>query len=313
MSDASRALGELGHVLLRRQEGLTLSAANGIWVSPSTKLLPGYAAAQRATFGARVESRDFSDPATLSAINKWFAARTRNLIPKMLSELSPDTGVVLANALYFKAKWQVPFKVAETSPAPFHVPGKSAADTPLMHHAGEEFPYKENEDYQAVRLPFAGDGLEMIIALPREERDAATWVKALDAKGWDGLLGAADYAKQPGDLALPRLKLASGGDMRPTLELIGFKKAFGEGADFTRLARSRIHLDQVVHRAALNWDEEGAEAAAATAVIGVRSAMVPVGRFKMTVDRPFVFVLRDLRTGTVVLLGLVNDPGQAGT
>ena len=98
--------------------------------------------------------------------------------------------------------------------------------------------------------------------------------------------------------------------MRPSLEAIGLAPAFGPRADFAAMSRSPIRLDQVVHRTALAWDEEGAEAAAATAVLGVRSA-APLEEppFTMTIDRPFLFALRHAPTGTLVLLGLVTDPG----
>jgi serpin B len=180
----------------------------------------------------------------------------------------------------------------------------------MMHRSDRAFMYRETDAYQAVRLAFAGGAFEMVIALPREGVEAVGWAKGLNAQTWADLLDGAKYAERQGELALPRLKLATGGDLRPQLQAIGFGEAFGEKANFSRLARSPIRLDQVVHRTALKWDEEGAEAAAATAVLGVRSAVIGPQPFKMIVERPFVLALRHVQTGALVLLGLVQDPRE---
>jgi serine protease inhibitor len=312
MEKASQDLGKLSRQMLARDKDQALAIANGIFLAPDAKPVEAYVASQSKTFQARIESRDFSQPDTLKAINAWFSEQTQGLIPQMLADLSPETRVVLANALYFKGRWQVPFQAEQTVARPFRVAGTQPSDVRMMHRSGRSFMYRETDAYQAVRLPFTGGAVEMVIALPREGLEAAGWATGLNAQAWADLLDNSKYADRPGELALPRLKLSSGGDVRQQLQAIGFGNAFGDKADFSRLARSPVRLDQVVHRTALKWDEEGAEAAAATAVVGVRSAVILGPQpFKMIVERPFVLVLRHVQTGTIVLLGLVQDPRES--
>jgi len=306
---ASTILGGLVHRISKPDKNLIMRTANGIWLAEDAKAQATYLASQRKNFNARVETKDFADPKTIEAINQWFARETQNLIPKMLSELPAETRVVLANALYFKGRWAVPFPAAQTKPGAFKVAGGQAIDVPMMRQPEKEFLYRQGDDYQAVRLPFAGGGYEMVIALPREGLAAVEWAKTL--REWDNLLDPKKYSQQPGTLALPRLKVASGGEIRPPLEAIGLKDAFGNDADFSRMARSPVHFDQVVHRTVLTWDEEGAEAAAGTAIVATRTAAFPQEPFEMIVDRPFILALRHVQTGALVLLGLVNDPREA--
>ncbi|UYO54594.1 serpin family protein [Rhodopseudomonas palustris] len=312
-STAQKAGSELASLLkqlLKPQKSVTLRAANGIWLSKDAELNADYAEVQRKVFHARIESRDFADPHTIAAINRWFAEKTNNLIPEMLPELPAQTQIVLANALYFKGRWQETFKAELTKPGPFQVAGNEPATLPLMNRSDSSFLYRETDQYQAIRLPFAGRVYEMLIALPKQGIGAAQWAKELDEAAWSGLFDNGAYRETPGELTLPRLKLTTGSDIRPSLEAIGLKGAFGEGADFSRMSKSKIQLDQVVHRTALTWDETGAEAAAATAIVGVRSAISNEPKpFKMVVDRPFVLALRHASSGAAILLGLVNNPG----
>lgn len=311
-AQAGKALGDFTQGLLREDPKLILRSTSGIWLAHGIEPQPAYVEAQRAAFRARIESRDFSRPETLDEINGWFSEQTQRMIPKMLAELPANSAMVIANALYFKAQWQEPFDAKQTSPGPFRVAGKEAVGVALMHRRGAMLAYRESEAYQAVRLPFAGGMFEMVVALPRTGLNGLDWAKGLGRKGWSELLDKAGYEKRAGELGLPRVKLASAGEMRPALERIGLREMFAPDADFTGLAKTRVHPDRVIHRTVLQWDEEGAEAAAATAVVGVRAMSPRTGPepFRMVVDRPFVLALCHVESGTTVLLGFVNDPRE---
>jgi serpin B len=308
MEEVTNELGSLLQSLLKQEKEVILRAANGIWLATDARPVAAYVKAQQQDFSAEVKSVDFARPSTKDGINKWFSDKTNHLIPKMLSQLSTDTRVVLANALYFKGRWQTPFKAALTAPGMFHVAGKQAGTLPLMHRKDGTFLYQETERGQAVRLPFAGRDFNVVVVLPRQEMAAVDVAKSLDDKGWSELLDDKGYEQRPGELTLPRLKLSSGADMRTALEAIGLKGVFSDDADFSRLSQTRVKLDQVIHRAVLSWDEEGAEAAAATAAVVVRSVSVHPAAFTMVVDRPFLMALKHAPTGALVLLGLVNNP-----
>lgn len=283
-------------------------SANGIWLADDAKLVPTYVDTLHNSFRARIESVDFSKSKAVKDINDWFARETRNLIPNMVSQLPRDTRVLLANALYFKGQWSIPFQTKATKPTPFHLSNGQAADVPMMRRSDDGFRYCKSENYQAVKLPFGKGDFEVAIVLPTATRDAAKNAAELVSVAWSDC-----YAERSGQVSLPKLKLTAGGDIKPMLEAIGLKEVFSASADFSKMAKSRVKFDQVVHRVALSWDEEGAEAAAGTAVVMTKSVSTSVDRFEMNVDRPFVFVLSHVKTGAVILVGLVNDPREGSS
>jgi serine protease inhibitor len=303
----SRDLGALARMLLQRNASVTFQLINGIWLSPGIKPQESYVEAQRVRFDARVQAADFSDPATAQAINKWYAENTHGLISDMISNIAPDTRVLLANALYFKGEWQTPFEPSQTASGPFRIGGKQTRNMPMMHTHGS-FAYVKTPNYQSIRLPFANGDYEVIIALSDQKLDARSWIRSLDQDGLAKLLNA-ECSKGTGNLALPSLEISTGKDISMILKALGFAEAFGNGADFSRLAAAQIRLSEVIHRVVLKWDEKGAEAAAGTA-----GRMVPLSlirdTFEMIVDRPFLAALRHVPSGALLLIGLIEDPTQ---
>ena len=280
---------------------VTFRSVGGLWLASDAKPVPAYLALLRNSFQARIETADFSKPEAVKDINDWFADQTQQMIPNMVSQLRADTRLLLANALYFKGRWTTPFH-ASNQPAPFHLTNGKTADVPMMHHGDDSFQYAETSSYQAVKLPFGKGDFEVVVALPKQGVDPAANAVELIS------VASMPFSERSGWLALPRLKLSAGGDVRPVLEAFGLKDAFSNSADFSRLTESRVRFDQVIHRVALSWDEQGAEAAAGTAVVLPKPGEVRADRFDMNVDRPFVFVLRHVRTGAAILVGLVNNP-----
>jgi serine protease inhibitor len=309
MDEASSNLGALVRLLNRSDASITLSTVSGLWLASDIRARASYINAQRGAFQARVEMADFRNPATLDSINRWFAASTKNLIPNMLSNIPLDTRVLLANALYFKGNWQVPFSPSRTAPGPFYVGGRRVRQLQLMHHSDRKFVYTETADYQRIRLPFANGDFELIIVLPRQGLDASSWAARLGESGLLRLFESGSDQKRRGDIALPRLQLSTAGETSAILDTLGFGEAFGPNADFSRLATSPIKLSHVIHRVVLKWDEKGAEAAAGTGLVEALISAQPNPRaFKMIVDRPFVLALRHVLTGTLIVGGLVNNP-----
>lgn len=282
-------------------------SVNGMWLAANARPVPAYIELLRNGFQAMVATEDFSKPKAVKDINDWFARQTQQLIPNMVSQISADTRVILANALYFKGQWTTPFPAGATQPAPFRLADGKTIDVPMMRRSDDGFQYSETASYQAIRLPFGKGEFEVIVALPKDGVDPA--------KNAGELTGAANgqFSERPGRLSLPRLQLTAGGDVKGVLEAFGLKEPFSTAADFSKLAKSRIKFDQVVHRVALSWDEQGAEAAAGTAIVMTKTAALPADPFEMNVDRPFVFVLRHVKTGAAILVGLVNDPRQGSS
>lgn len=311
------ALGAAGGRLLRalQEEGAgeAFSAANALWVAPDLGLREAFAERQREDFEAAVAPLDFAETSALEQVNAWFAEATRGMIAPMLEELPPDTRLLLANALHFKSDWQVTFDPAETAEGDFRRLDGTTAGAAFMARAGK-LRYREGEGLQeglqAVSLAFAGGDFEMLLLLPPAGEDPRAWGAALAPEDWAGLLDATAYAPRSGRLLLPRVVLRSGGSLRDQLAALGLAVAFGPGADFSALAEEPLMLDQVVQRTALEWDETGAEAAAATAITTTRTAVPEDEPFELVLDRPFFAVLRHAGSGAVLLQGLVADPGD---
>ncbi|HLJ65679.1 MAG TPA: serpin family protein [Stellaceae bacterium] len=310
MSAASADMSALMRELLTGEAARSFRVANGLWVSPAAPLRDGFAKGARAAFETEIASLDFTSPQSFRVINRWFAARTQGLIPDMLGPLPADTRLVLANALYFRGRWQNPFAAALTAPGVF-VPGGLSdivvmRQVPMMEARERAFLYRETENFQAVRLPFAGGRFEAVIVLPNHR--AADWVKAQGAAAWQEVLDPARFDERSGDLLLPRLAIAAAQELQPALESVGLRIAFTHDADFRGLAEGPLWLDQLVHQTVLKLDEEGAEAAAATIASGARFGDEPAKPFRMVVDHPFLLALRHVASGTLVLVGWINDP-----
>lgn len=303
---AGRDLQALDALLSSDDDSLTLSLANGIWLAPDLGLQPEFTRFAEANFRARVEAVDFADPATREAINHWFSERTREKIPELLQELRADTRIVIGNALYVNGRWQTAFDPELTDEAPFHVATDETRPVRMMHRNQGHILYREHATHQAVRLAFADPDHELLVVLPAEGLSTTALQAERDDSGQPLWLALEGFRPQPVQLALPRMDLELGGDLRSALEALGLGPAFAADADFGALASEPVMLDQVIHRVAFTVDEQGAEAAAATAITGVRSA--PARAFEMIVDRPFLVALRHVPSEAILFLGRVGNP-----
>lgn len=287
-------------------DSATLRSANGVWSAETLPLRPEYAAQVADTLGAEVGSVDFSAPDTLAGINDWFGRKTGGLIPRLLDRLPAETAVVLGNAMYFKGKWAMPFDAANTQDGPFQTP-QGEREVPLMRRAYTALPYRETPRGQAVRLDFSGGRFELLVILPAEGLAPAALLGE-GAGALDEWVDEGGYAPRGVELTLPKLDLESAGELLEPLRAAGFGTALGEGADYGALSEEAVAISRVIQKVVLKMDEAGAEAAAATAAIGVRSAVALPERAKMTVNRPYLLMLRHKPTAGGLALALVRRP-----
>lgn len=303
---ASRGSGAKG----QDGNGFRLKLANSIWGQSGYQFMPQYLETLARNYGAGLRLADFAkspEPARLT-INDWVEDQTEGKIPDLLPQgvIDPLTRLVLANAVYFNAAWKYPFEKANTQPRPFTLLDGSRVDVPMMSQT-KTMPYARGEDYQAVELPYDGGELSLVLLLP----DSG------DFKRFEGSLSrdrveAALKSLQPTPVALtlPKFTYQSSFSLAKTLSGMGMPSAMTPGqADFSGIDGSRdLFVSDVIHKALVVVDEKGTEAAAATgAVIGLTSAPAaqPV---TITVDRPFVFLIRDVETGALLFVGRVLNP-----
>lgn len=306
LSSAGQAMASLRGAL-PSGAGVSVETATGVWAGQGFVLRPAYVAKAKSAFGAAAATVDFSDPKTIARINAWVGSATHGKIPHLLDTLPADTRVVLGGALYVKAAWQDKFDPAATAPADFVRADGRTVSVPTMHKAAT-FAYVENAAVQAVALPFRDPHYELIVVLPKPGQEAA--VRAAIGQGGASALDAVRFVERAGKLAMPKAKLAWSGDLLEPLKRLGLSEALTEGAVYDAMSDQTFAVGAVAHKVVFDMDEDGAEAAAATAVVGVRSVAAEAP-FVMTVDRPYYFVLREKLSGAILFAGFVADPGTA--
>lgn len=286
------------------------SVANSVWAHEGFPFHDAFFESVTAAFDARVESRDFQDPATLEAINGWVDAETEGRIPRLLDAIDPELVMFLVNAIWFDGTWTTRFDPDETAPADFHRADGSTVTVDLMRLLEPSLPVVVGDGFTAVDLPYGGGAFGMTVVLPEEGRDAREFAAGLDDPTWRGITDALQE-RELGEVALPRFTLSYGTRLDPMLEAMGMGIAFDEvAADFSDLSPlgQDLFISEVRQKTFIEVDEAGTRAAAATSVgIGVTSAPP-----SLVVDRPFVFAIRERLTGTLIFAGVVGDPTAEG-
>lgn len=304
---ADDRLHELGNALDRElrtrssTDGVDVDIANRVWVDDGLELLDGYVQTSATHYGAALAQLDISgDPeGARVAVNAWVAEATGRMIEELFptGSIEANTRLVLANALHLRADWKFPFPPARTSDQPFLLADGSGVDVPTMHY-DESLPSGRGAGWTAVRLPYSGEQLSMTVIVPDE---LASFEQRLDV----ALLEQVEASIRPGGihLSLPRFTVRTHLSLVEALADMGMPSAFGS-ADFSGMTRGAgLSLAAVEHEAVVEVDEEGTEAAAASG-----GAMAGSHGPTVTVDRPFLFVVRDEPTGAVLFLGRVADP-----
>jgi serpin B len=262
-------------------------------------------------YGAGVRLCDFTRQADPSRkmINQWVSDKTESRINDLLPQgsIDSDTRMVLVNAVYFNAAWAHPFQEAQTAPAPFHALDGSTPSVPMMNQT-EELGYAADDLAQAVELPYDGNQVSMVVVLPRGD------FKTYEA-GFDASRAQAIFAGLQGrsvQVSLPKFQIKGATiSLKPALQALGMKQAFVDGqADFSGIVKPSVdalHIADVLHQAFVKVDEKGTEAAAATAVL-LKAGAAPVEVPSFVANRPFLFFVRDIPTGTVLFAGRVASP-----
>ncbi len=245
----------------------------------------------------------------LGAINGWVKRKTEGRIDTILEQLSANSVCVILNAIYFKGTWDAQFDKKSTRDAPFNISADKQVNVPLMHRK-DNYKLLEQENIQVISLPYKGKELSMVVFLPGQADGLAAIEEQLKAKDIRELMVKLD--KQPDrnvSVYFPRFTTASKYDLVGPFQTMGMKDAFSTRADFTGMGwqKGYIWIGQIKHRAFVEVNEEGTEAAAATAVEMVTKAM-PARELIFRADHPFLFLIRDNQTGTILFMGRMANP-----
>lgn len=290
-------------------EGFKLNIVNGIWGQVGYSFLPEFLDLLAENYGAGLWLLDFlNDPeGARLVINDWVSDQTEEKIKDLLPEgaVSNVTRFVLTNAIYFNAAWDFPFQESNTRDGPFQPLEGQEVTVPMMSQT-EYFGYAAGDGYRAVELPYEGRELSMVIVLPEEGRFQA-FEEGLDALSVDSILSA--LTPEYLELTMPKFEYESGLSLKKTLVQLGMTDPFLDTADFSGMDGTRtLYLGDIAHQAFVSVNEAGTEAAAATGVVGTTTDSVPPPPIPFTIDRPFLFIIRDIETGTILFLGRVTNP-----
>ena len=292
------------------QGAYELVVANRLWGQRGYRFLDPFLELNRTYYGAGLEQVDFAraTEAARQTINAWVEDRTRDKIRGLLKVgiLTPDVRLVLTNAIHFKGNWTRQFKKEQTADAPFSVSPAKRITVPMMRQTAK-FGYAEAEGLQVLELPYVGDELSMVILLPKDTHGLAEIEATLDASALKGWLSR--LRKRKVAVFLPRFRIEFGLDLKEALKPMGMRVAFDrDKADFSGMTDNPegLYIGAVIHEACVDVNEEGAEAVAATAVVMKpgNGGGLPVFR----ADHPFLFLIRDGKTGSILFIGRVMNP-----
>lgn len=289
-----------------KNEKAVVNIANSIWINHKIKLKEPFININKLFYDAEVKHTAFDD-AAVTEINKWCSEKTNGKIESILKESNPATLLMLINALYFNAKWANPFDKGQTKKAPFTKADGEVIEVDMMHQQ-RHATYYEDELMQATTRPFLYNEYYMTMILPREGITIEQLAEALperykkiDAQETDCLL----------KLAMPKFKYEFGTSLKATLQAMGMEEPFTDDAHFGKISKTPVRIDDVVQKTYIAVDEEGAEAAAITSVQLCGLSMVrPQEPKTMIMDRPFIYAIKDRRSGDILFMGKVGNPNK---
>jgi serine protease inhibitor len=290
---------------------ITLKIANSLWCDRTTKLRPTFESKVKALFNPEIQSTDLETAGALKAINDWVAKATEGRITDLLQK-PPKPPLVLIDAVYFKGAWEDPFAAAQNYPAQFNRAQGGPCQVTMMKRSLSA-PYLETNDFQAIKLPYAGGRLEMVLILPAKETNLGAVAQRLASASWKRTVD--QFTAGSGTISLPRFKATFGDSLIFPLTQLGIKAIFEPSTDFAPMFEDgqKFFVSNVIQQTYLRVDEKGSEAAAATAVPIEATAMraAPKKPFNLVFDRPFLFAITDDQSGQLLFAGVLCDPDKA--
>jgi len=309
------AMGALLSGLNAQHQGYELHVADALWAQKDSNFLPAYLNLIQSNYGAAFQPVDFktSADAVRTTINQWVEQQTNDKITNLIGPgaLNATTRLVLTNAIYFKGTWLDPFNANLTDSEDFHLTSKQSIKTQMMNRNGS-YSYYDGGTFQELELPYTGDQLAMVILLPKQTEGLPALEKAFTASAattWIEKLAPVRKVI----LTMPRFSMTQEFELSGTLTKMGMPQAFTGSADFSGMdGKPDFAISAAIHKAYIDVNEQGTEAAAATAVVMYATAMQGPNNepppIYFTADHPFLFLIRATDTGAILFMGRVTDP-----
>ncbi len=289
-----------------------ITVANALWADKSSTFSPAFQADAERFYHAQATTLDLNSPTASATINGWVSTHTQGKITQIVTPGDvAGAPAVLTDAVYFHGLWQQPFDKADTEAKPFHLTGGGIKTVQMMTQT-DEFAYSDTPEFQAASLPYGTGRVSLFVFLPKPGVSVDTLVQEATgpaARKWLGAMQATTL-----EIYLPRFKADDKAKLKAPLSALGMASAFVNGANFKPMGIGNVKIGQVLHRTTLDVDEQGTTATAATTILMApgssppRTPLPPIP--VMRVNRPFLVLIRDTHTGTLLFAGVIRDPQQ---
>lgn len=295
------------NALINLDEKTIFEIANSIWYREGFIVKQDFMDINQYFFNAEIQSLNFTSPGAVTTINNWVKNKTHDKIKEIIKEINPATVMILINAIYFNGLWTYEFNKGDTKDDIFLKENGNQIQCEMMSHRMEH-PYFENDDFQAVDLAYGEGDFSMMIFLPKYGKTLDNLIDSFDKLNFSLWLN--NFHKDSVDLFLPKFKVEYDQKLKDILSAMGMDIAFTPGqADFSRISESvDLFISQVLHKTFVRVDEEGTEAAAVTAVIIELTSIQPETVKTMRVDHPFLFLIYEKQTDTILFMGKIVEP-----
>ena len=306
LAGMNRQFKERIRMLKNLDPAVKLQIANSIWYRSDFQIEKQFIKVNQDNFDARISGVDFRDAGTVNLINSWVADHTNQKITKIVKRIDPLDFMYLINAVYFKGNWTHSFNPESTKEDFFNLPDGTKKPCKMMSKK-EKFKYFEDDRIQAIELPYGKELFSMVVILPRENVGLDSLITNLNLNLWD--TWNKQLSKNEVLLRIPKFKLEFDKSLKKTLASLGMGVAFSGDANFKKMTRQhKLLISEVKHKTFIDVNEEGTEAAAVTSV---RMMLASVRtNFIMFVNRPFLFAIKENRTGQILFLGKIVDPAN---
>lgn len=292
--------------LVQVDKKVQLNISNSIWIRDGETVREDFLSLNKDVFNARAEALDFSKESSVNEINNWISNSTKGKIQKVIdSPIPDDTIMYLINAIYFKGQWTEQFDKKKTFSSKFQTDDGSKQEVMMMNRKGD-IEYGQGEDFKVVRLPYGSGKTSMYCILPGEDTSINDFIEGMDINKWKTIKESVSKTEDV-ILQLPRFKTEYGiKNLKDSLTALGMGEAFSEQADFSGISED-VSISRVLHKAVIEVNEEGSEAAGVTVVemnkLAVMDPITFIG------DRPFIFLITDDETGSILFMGKLYDVG----
>jgi serine protease inhibitor len=291
-------------------ERVVLEIANSVWVEKKLNVKQTFMNSVQTWYDAEARSFDATDPGAVSMVNGWIAEKTHDKIRNMLDGFDDGVAMLLINAIYFNGMWRYRFNKTDTRNEPFYLTSSTPKEVPMMHQ-DENLRAVKSDGFTLVDLPYGQGNYSMLIALPDEEMNTTDITVSLTSDKWHTWIEQLGYNTHEVELSMPKFKYGYKRLLNSDLINLGMGNAFSDWADFSSISDTRLKISRVIHESFIETGEEGTEAAAATIVEMVNTTAGPGSEplvMKIDINRPFLFIIHENSTGTILFVGRVGDP-----